>query len=102
VEDFLAWLDIIPGRNWLLLGPRARELAELVHTTYQPAGVTVAESPAAFGDMTFDVAVATEPSEVAELRRVTVPAGVVAVLRESKLPGLHAVQRCAEGVKGTR
>lgn len=116
MEELLRWLDIIPGRNWLLLGPRSDELAGLVRASYKPAGVTIAEDTAACADSTFDVAIgSSETIAPAELRRVLVPAGTAAVYAGSVAKtlaasfgeaDLHAIQTRGFGhltaVRGTR
>jgi hypothetical protein len=119
VYELLLWLDIIPGRNWLILGPGAAELAGLVREGSQPTGVTVAEDALSFETSTFDVAIVLAApvtrALVDELRRIVWPAGTVAAQVSAK-PGviesifeaasLHAVQSCALGgltaVRGTR
>ena len=115
MEELLRWLDIIPGRNWLLLGPEGAALAELVRAAYKPAGVTVAEELAGFPDATFDVSIATAALRAEELRRVTVPGGCSAMLLQGEPAaleagfrgaGLHAIQARRIGqraaVRGTR
>ena len=104
MDELLRWLDVIPGRNWLLLGPRAAELADLVRAEYTPAGVTVTGDTAGFADCTFDVAIATGPADPAELRRVLVPGGTAAALADAdfEAAGLRVVQSLGSAVRGTR
>lgn len=119
MHELLRWLDIIPGRNWLILGPRAVELATLVRGSSQPTGVTVAEATLSLETSTFDVAIVlaapVTQALVNELRRVVWPAGGVAAYvagdpaaLEStfRAAGLHAVQGCTlaglAAARGTR
>lgn len=105
MDELLRWLDVIPGRNWLLLGPHAGELAELVRAEYTPAGVTVAESAAAFPECTFDVAIATGPADPTELRSALVPGGTAAAYAgapDFARAGFHAVNARGSAVRGTR
>ena len=104
MDELLRWLDVIPGRAWLLLGPDAAELASLVRAEYKPAGVTLAEDTAGFADCTFDVAIATVPANPAELRRVLVPGGTAAALEGSNFEeaGLRVVQSRGKAIRGTR
>jgi hypothetical protein len=104
VDELLRWLDVIPGRAWLLLGPGAAELADLVRAEYKPAGVILAEDTAGFADCTFDVAIATGPADAAELRRVLVPGGTAAALHGANFAtaGLRVVQTRGMAVRGTR
>ncbi|MFI5269423.1 MAG: hypothetical protein ACHQ7M_18760 [Chloroflexota bacterium] len=119
MHELLRWLDIIPGRNWLILGAGAAALAELVRAGSQTTGVTVAEDTLLFGTSTFDVAivVAAPLTEALldELRRTVWPAGTVAayasgepaVLESTfRAAGLHAVQACTlagrAAARGTR
>ena len=117
--ELLRWLDVIPGRNWLVLGSAAAELAGLVREGSQPAGVSVAQDTPSFGNSTFDVVIVTTgpvtEAAVAELRRVVWPGGTVAAYvsgeasalwRLFQAAGLHAVQSCTIGemaaTRGTR
>jgi hypothetical protein len=112
-------LDVIPGRNWLILGVEASAMAELVRVDYQPTGVTIAEDTLALGTSAFDIAISlaapVTESLVTELRRTVWPAGIVAAYggadvagteRTFRTAGLHAVQACMlaglAAVRGTR
>jgi hypothetical protein len=108
---FLRWLDVIPGRNWLVLGAPAEEFAGAIRAGYAPSSVTAVESyvePVPFETGAFDVAVYVSDTGspelshiVLEMRRVLWPAGIAGlylcetsgeVERVFREAGLHAVQ----------
>ena len=119
MRELLRWLDIIPGRRWLVLGPEAEDLAHAIWEDMQPAGVSVADDTQPFADSTFDVTILAqgEPSAAValELRRVIWPAGtvciygggdVLALSRMFEDASLHAIQTRVFGeltaVRGVR
>jgi len=119
VHELLRWLDVIPGRRWLLLGPAAAELAAAIQDTCQPAGVTAADDTLPLDASTFDVAILTDGSltqaVAVELHRVIWPSGIAAAWVRGeraeleaifRSAGLHAVQTCEIGtltaVRGAR
>ncbi|HLQ32490.1 MAG TPA: hypothetical protein VK457_07365 [Chloroflexota bacterium] len=111
--EFVRWLDMIPGRNWLVAGWDDEALLEEITAT-KPSGVTTLADPSPLTSGTFDVAVTIQPEALLpELRRVVVPGGIVAAYgQDSRVDqlfvkaGLHAVQTraLAHGwaVKGMR
>ncbi|HLG72608.1 MAG TPA: hypothetical protein VK009_19495 [Chloroflexota bacterium] len=106
LHAFLRWLDIIPGRGWLALGPPA--LAETIWRDTRANAVTERrpECPLEFPEGTFDVVVAELSSadvELArEMRRVIWPSGTAGAYSQSlsaaelerlfRQAGLRAVQ----------
>lgn len=111
--EFLAWLDVIPGRHWLVVGSHqdAGMLGEAIAADYKPSAVTTFELPEdeglPFAHGTFDVAVASSSAApsvglLQEMRRVIFPSGTVglcgllATAQGLELllhqAGLHAVQ----------
>jgi hypothetical protein len=117
---FLRWLDVIPGRGWLVLG--APELAAAIREDARPNAVTERQpaTPLEFAEGTFDVVVAEldEPDVnlAREMRRVIWPSGTAGAYSKT-LPGselerlfreagLRAIQSTAIGdgaaVRGAR
>ena len=122
-DEFLHWLDVIPGRAWLVLGDQAAALAALI-PAYLPSAINVANSyvePLPLPDGGFDVVIgglsARPPAAiVADMRRLVWPAGLVALHtsgpaadleRLFQEAGLHAIQSRtlldgSKAIKGVR
>ncbi|HEX6513677.1 MAG TPA: hypothetical protein VF157_15345 [Chloroflexota bacterium] len=113
----MRWLDVIPGRNWLVFGPDAGWIAEAVRASYKPAGVTVVQAPST--NDVYDVALSAggplDSELVARMRRALCPSALAAAYQVNepanlerlfRAAGLHAVQTCvlqgAAAVKGAR
>lgn len=112
--EFLTWLDVIPGRNWLVVGSGADAsgLEQAIANDHRPSAVTSFEmlqgGRLPFVEGTFDVAVAVLAQAplvglLEEMRRVIFPSGTVGIcVLEAATPrameallhhaGLHAVQ----------
>jgi SAM-dependent methyltransferase len=115
LADFVRWLDVIPGRNWLVVGYTGNAFSAEIEATL-PAGVTKVDiletNPwtLPFEAGTYDVALTLQWREpdsrqlLEELKRVVVPGGIVAaclpqsqigrgeLMQLFKQAGLHAVQ----------
>jgi SAM-dependent methyltransferase len=115
LADFVRWLDVIPGRNWLVVGYTGNTLSAEIQATL-PAGVTKVDVLEAepwtlpFEAGTYDVALTLQwrgrdlRELLEELKRVVVPGGIIAaclpqsqvgrgeLMRLFKQAGLHAVQ----------
>ncbi len=111
--ELLRWLDVIPGRNWLLLGEDTATLAELVRAHYAPSSITQLRDSVDLSSIDsgrFDVAIGqTHAADLSALRRVVWPGGTVALLTPAagleaaaRQAGLHAVQAKGGAVRGTR
>src|SRR5689334_9972884 len=110
-EEFLRWLDVIPGRRWLLIGAQSAEPIAV----YRPSAVDIVEGyveSLPYRDGSFDVAAAVDPGNVissaspdailsasphvilseakdltmlvTDMRRVTWPGGTIAVLSDDE------------------